>query len=62
MAARLDHIERGRSTPQATVDLASLREQHATWTRELSEPLSPLPPDVPWDETLAALAALGAKI
>jgi len=60
MAARIDDIERGRATPQAPIDVVWLREQHATWERELTESLEPRPPDVPWDKTLAALRALGA--
>ncbi|MEO7733154.1 MAG: DUF5984 family protein [Kofleriaceae bacterium] len=62
MAERLDDLERGRAMPQAPVDIASLREQHATWERELSEDFAPKPPDISWDDTLAALAGLGAKL
>jgi hypothetical protein len=61
MGERIDDLDRGRATPQTPIDVASLREQHATWERELSDELGPRPPDVSWDETLAALAALGAK-
>jgi hypothetical protein len=61
MAARIDDLDAGRATPQAPIDVASLREQHATWERELSDRLRPRLPDVSWDETLAALAALGAR-
>jgi hypothetical protein len=59
MAARIDDLDRGRAIPQAPVDMASLREQHTAWECELSEKLEPRPPDVSWDETLAALSALG---
>lgn len=62
MALRIDDIEQGRATPQTSVDVGSLRKQHESWTRELSEELAPTPPDVPWDVTLAALRALGATI
>jgi hypothetical protein len=60
MAARIDDLDRGRAAPQAPIGVASLREQHATWEREFSEKLEPKFPDVSWDETLAALTALGA--
>jgi hypothetical protein len=62
MAERIEDLDHGRAAPQAPIDLASLWEQHATWKRELSENFEPRLPDVSWDETLAALAALGAKI
>lgn len=62
MAARLDDLEHYRVSPRAPVDLASLREQHTTWTNELSASFAPTPPEVPWAETLAALAALGVKL
>jgi len=61
MAERIDDLERGRAMPQTPIDVASLREQHATWERELSDKFEPRLLDVSWDETLAALAALGAK-
>ena len=61
MAERIEDLDRSRATPQAPVDVASLREQHATWEHELSDEFVPRLPDVSWDETLAALAALGAK-
>jgi hypothetical protein len=61
MATRIDDLDTGRAIPQAPIDVASLREQHATWERELSAELGPSTPDVSWDRTLAALAALGAR-
>jgi hypothetical protein len=72
MAERIDDIDRGRAVPQAPLEVASLREQHATWDRELSDKFSvtwelelsnkfgPRQPDVSWDATIAALTALGA--
>jgi diadenosine tetraphosphatase ApaH/serine/threonine PP2A family protein phosphatase len=60
MGQRIDDLERGQARPQAPVDVAALREQHAAWEREFATALGPSPPDVPWDETLAALAALRA--
>ena len=63
MAARIDDLEHGRATPQAPVDVASLRTQHAKWAEEFSQPLEPSPePDVSWDETLAALRTLGVRV
>ena len=62
MAEHIDDLDRGRAVPQAPIDVASLREQHATWERELSDEFGPRRPDVSWDDTLAALAALGAKL
>jgi Family of unknown function (DUF5984)/Bacterial regulatory proteins, lacI family/Periplasmic binding protein-like domain len=60
MAERIDDLDRGRAMPQAPIEVASLREQHATWDCELSDKFGPSQPDVSWDETLAALTALGA--
>ena len=60
MAARIDDIDRGRAMPQAPINVALLREQHVTWKRELSGKIEPGLPDVSWDQTLAALTALGA--
>jgi hypothetical protein len=74
MAERIDDLDRGRAMPQAPIEVASLREQHATWDCELSDKFGvtwelepsdkfgPRQPDVSWDETLAALTALGATI
>jgi hypothetical protein len=62
MVERIDDLDRGRVMPQAPIDLASLCEQHTAWKRELSDKFEPRLPDVSWDETLAALTVLGAKI
>jgi hypothetical protein len=62
MAERINDLDGGRAMPQAPVDIASLREQHATWERELSDKFGPGLPDVSWDETFSALVALGAKV
>lgn len=60
MAARIDDLAAGRAAPQTPVDIASLREQHTTWQNELTAPIAPREPDVPWSDTLAALTRLGA--
>jgi hypothetical protein len=59
MSARIDAIRDGRVAPQAAVSADALREQHATWSAELAGSFQPRAPDVAWDATLAAFAALG---
>jgi hypothetical protein len=59
MSARIDAIRDGRVAPQAPVSADALREQHAAWSAEFDDYFQPRTPDVAWDATLAAFAALG---
>ncbi|AKV00151.1 hypothetical protein AKJ09_06814 [Labilithrix luteola] len=59
MAARIDEVEAGRAKPQADIDVASLRQQHATWEREFSDYTDGTHhPDVAWEEAESALRKL----
>ncbi|MBX3204535.1 MAG: hypothetical protein KF764_05670 [Labilithrix sp.] len=59
MAARIDRIEAGRAKPLAEVDVSSLRQQHDTWQRELSDYTDrPYQPDVAWEDAESALRKL----
>jgi hypothetical protein len=61
MEARITDLEAGRGQPQTAVDIASLRQQHQSWSASLAGYFGEQDPDVPWDETEAALRAIAGK-
>ncbi|HEV7238920.1 MAG TPA: DUF5984 family protein [Thermoanaerobaculia bacterium] len=61
MDERIAGIEAGTMRPQVGVSVPSLRQQHETWRSEYASYFEEYEPDIPWDETEAALHTIAEK-
>jgi Family of unknown function (DUF5984) len=61
MTVRIDQIESGQARPQIPLDVADLRSQHATWVKEFDSYFKPAEPDIPWEQTMAAITQIAKR-
>jgi len=61
MEDRIARIETGVARAQIPLSIESLREQHERWRSDFDSFFRPKPPDIPWEETEAAIRKIAAS-